>query len=166
MTVKIRCKNIRFRGYSTHGWGHKKKHRGAGSRGGRGRAGLHKHKFVYALVNGLFHNGRLAEFGFKSKPAREAVRVINLFQIEELAKGRREVDISEYGYAKVLGRGRLTKPLTIKAEYFSASAVEKIKAAGGKAVGAVQEEAPEEALPKEEKKEEKKESKPKDKKVK
>ena len=38
----------------------------------------------------------------------------------------------EYGY-KVLGNGTLTKKLTVKAAAFSASAKEKIEAAGGKA---------------------------------
>ena len=34
---------------------------------------------------------------------------------------------------KVLGRGEITKKLTVKAAIFSASAKEKIEAAGGKA---------------------------------
>ena len=37
----------------------------------------------------------------------------------------------EYGY-KVLGNGTLTKKLTVRASAFSASAKEKIVAAGGK----------------------------------
>lgn len=35
---------------------------------------------------------------------------------------------------KILGRGELTKPLEIKAHAFSKSAVQKIEAAGGKAI--------------------------------
>jgi len=38
----------------------------------------------------------------------------------------------EYG-VKVLGNGNLTKKLTVRATAFSASAKEKIEAAGGKA---------------------------------
>ena len=38
----------------------------------------------------------------------------------------------EYDGLKVLGRGELTKKLTVKAKVFSASAKEKIEAAGGK----------------------------------
>ena len=39
--------------------------------------------------------------------------------------------LKEYGY-KVLGNGTLTKKLTVRASAFSASAKEKIVAAGGK----------------------------------
>ena len=39
MLKKKRTKVSRQRGSFTHGWGHKKKHRGAGSRGGVGLAG-------------------------------------------------------------------------------------------------------------------------------
>ena len=39
----------------------------------------------------------------------------------------------EYDGLKVLGRGEITKKLTVKAKIFSASAKEKIEAAGGKA---------------------------------
>lgn len=38
----------------------------------------------------------------------------------------------EYDGLKVLGRGEITKKLTVKAKIFSASAKEKIEAAGGK----------------------------------
>ena len=37
--MRTRKKNTRQRGSHTHGWGAKKKHRGAGNRGGRGNAG-------------------------------------------------------------------------------------------------------------------------------
>ena len=40
--------------------------------------------------------------------------------------------VAPYGL-KVLGNGNLTKKLTVKANKFSASAVEKIEAIGGKA---------------------------------
>ncbi|MDA3855742.1 MAG: uL15 family ribosomal protein [Candidatus Woesearchaeota archaeon] len=39
MLIKKRTKISRQRGSSGHGWGHKKKHRGAGHRGGKGLAG-------------------------------------------------------------------------------------------------------------------------------
>ena len=42
MTHNKRKKNSRQRGEWTHGWGAKKKHRGAGHRGGRGNAGSGK----------------------------------------------------------------------------------------------------------------------------
>ena len=42
MTVNRRKKVVKQRGSHTHGWGSKKKHRGAGNRGGRGMAGSGK----------------------------------------------------------------------------------------------------------------------------
>ena len=49
MAVKVtkRGKVRHMRGQRWHGWGAKKKHRGKGSKGGRGKAGRHKHKFSY-----------------------------------------------------------------------------------------------------------------------
>lgn len=39
MLKQKRAKPTRLRGSSSHGWGHKKKHRGAGARGGKGLSG-------------------------------------------------------------------------------------------------------------------------------
>jgi len=50
-----------------------------------------------------------------------------LVQSKDLAKGR-------YDLLKILGNGELTKKLKVSAHRFSASALEKIKAAGGEAV--------------------------------
>ena len=46
MTIRKRKKKNKLRGHRTHGKGDTKNHRGAGSRGGVGRAGSHKHKFT------------------------------------------------------------------------------------------------------------------------
>ena len=50
------------------------------------------------------------------------------------AQEKNEIDAfwAEYG-VKILGQGELTKKLTVQANAFSASAKEKIEAAGGKA---------------------------------
>ena len=45
MPERTRRKKNKLRGNRTHGKGNTKNHRGAGSKGGRGRAGSHKHKF-------------------------------------------------------------------------------------------------------------------------
>ena len=75
--------------------------------------------------------------GFKN-PFRVEYNVINLDAIEAFdgsevtpqslrAKGL----VHKHGLVKVLGRGELTKAVTVKAHAFSKSAVEAIKAAGG-----------------------------------
>ncbi|HLE07354.1 MAG TPA: uL15m family ribosomal protein [archaeon] len=132
MTARFRKKVRRMRGSHTHGWGEKKKHRGAGSRGGKGNAGL------YFQKKSLFMNDREkyeAKKGF-IPPTRKLIASINLREIELLARksGKKEIDISEFGFQKVLGAGKILSSLTIKAKAFSAGAKEKIEAAGGKAV--------------------------------
>ena len=144
MTVKRRKKSTRQVRQS--GWGHKKKHRGAGSRGGVGRAGIHKHHFVYAITKGLFDKGRLAESGFKRHASLQEKSVsINVSQLEESIPKLLEaklaeksgsltlIDCEKIGVQKVLGGGRLTTPLHVKARSFSESAKAKIEKVGGKA---------------------------------
>jgi len=107
--------------------GHKKKRRGAGNRGGRGGAGLSKHKYTWVVKNDPKHFSKPS-----MKPKRGKASVINLSQIENIIikEGKTELDLSEY---KILGSGTITKPITVKALSFSKKALEKIKAAGGKA---------------------------------
>lgn len=78
------------------------------------------------------------------EPFRKHYAIVNLAQLEakfapgetvtpeELVK-RRLIDAVEDG-VRILGNGALTKPLTVHAHHFSASAKAKIEAAGGKAV--------------------------------
>ncbi len=44
------------------------------------------------------------------------------------------IDVTSLGYDKVLGKGKITKTLTIKAKEFSQSAVRKLEDNGGEAV--------------------------------
>jgi len=56
MLKNKKSKSVRMRGTSSHGWGHKKKHRGAGHRGGVGLAGTGKRgdvKKCSVLTNAL-----------------------------------------------------------------------------------------------------------------
>ena len=131
--MKKRKKIVKLRGSKTHGYGSKKKHRGAGSRGGRGRAGAFKHKKVLMRKLGLIEN----EKGFvslKEKGIKPKTQVINLKELVEIANDKKEIDITEFGLEKVLGTGKIEKPITIKAKAFSAKAKEKIEKAGGKII--------------------------------
>lgn len=44
------------------------------------------------------------------------------------------IDVTKLGYDKVLGKGKVTKALTIKAPLFSQSAITKLEENGGEAV--------------------------------
>ena len=132
MVVRRDRKIRKKRGSRTCGYGITKKHRGGGSRGGRGNAGLLKHKKSWMLKNDPDHFGKK---GF-TVPNKEEVKAITLMDIDILARklGKSEIDVSEYGYGKVLSTGVLTQPLTVKAARFVERAKEKIEQAGGKVV--------------------------------
>jgi large subunit ribosomal protein L15 len=134
MVVRFRKKSRRMRGSKTHGWGAKKKHRGAGSQGGRGQAGMLKHKKSWMLQNEPNHFGKI---GFKVPlEVKNKVKAITLKDIDVLAKklNKNEIDLSELGFDKVLSNGKLTQALTIKAKKFVEKAKQKIEEAGGKAI--------------------------------
>ncbi|MDS0475515.1 uL15m family ribosomal protein [Natrinema sp. 1APR25-10V2] len=139
-------KKRRQRGSRTHSGGSHKNRRGAGHRGGRGRAGRSKHEFHNYEPKG--------KHGFKRPhDIREDVAEIDVQKLDEdailyvaddlaeEADGGYELDardIVEDGHevdvVKVLGSGQVRNELTVTADAFSDAAEEKLEAAGGKAV--------------------------------
>jgi len=145
MTVNKRSKHSRMRGSYTHGWGAKKKHRGAGHRGGRGMAGTGKR--ADQKKPSIWKNEKyFGRFGFKTKGAAKEINPVNLSYFEDNAdrllsekaiekKGDvYEIDAAKLGFNKVLGCGMLTKKFRITSESFSKKSIERIKQAGGEAV--------------------------------
>lgn len=145
MTATKRKKTSRLRGSHTHGWGAKKKHRGAGSRGGKGMAGTGKRGD--AKKPSIWKNKKyFGKHGFKKLSSSEEIKPINISYFEEnLDKLLSEkliehqgdlyiIDVKKLGFNKVLGCGKLTNKYKISSPYFSKKVVEKIKAAGGEAI--------------------------------
>jgi len=127
---KQKVKKIRgMRGSKTHGYGAKKKHRGKGSRGGKGYAGSHKHKFSYIVKYEPDHFGYKGFHSLKTKDT-----VINIRDLEKLAGGKDEIDLTSLGFDKLLSAGEIKKPLTVAVKNCSKKAKEKIEKAGGKIV--------------------------------
>ena len=139
MVVKKQKKVNRYRSHTTHGGGHRKKRRGAGSRGGRGNAGTGKR--AGQKVAGM--KPKLGSKGFTSH-SRTKIIAINLsfFTQEKLAKlveaGKLTkegdsyvIELSKLGYNKLLGTGSISVKLIVIAEHFSGRAEEKVKNAGG-----------------------------------
>lgn len=134
----------KMRGSRTIGGGCSKKRRGAGHRGGRGKAGGHKHMWTWVVK---FDPDRFGKSGFK-RPLKtiNKFNTVNLDYLDDNAeklvekdlaqkKGKKiTIDVTQLGYDKVLGKGKVTKALTIKANHFSASAIRKIEENGGEAV--------------------------------
>ena len=115
----------------THGRG-KKAGRGAGLRGGRGNAGLHKHKFMHMTKYMPDHFG---DYGFKRpQSVVKKVKAINVGQLEDMFPGKKELDLGKQGYSKLLGSGRVKTKIRIKVDSASSKAIEKIEEKGGEVV--------------------------------
>jgi len=133
MAVNKRKKNSRQRGSKTHGWGAMKKHRGAGNRGGRGLAGSGKKsdQLKPTIIKKFGLSNYFGKSGFK-RPQKLINRKINAINVGDLVKfNKTEINLTELGFNKLLGDGKVTKKYTIKVESCSKLAKEKIEAAGG-----------------------------------
>lgn len=128
-----RKKIVSMRGTRTCGHGGMRKRRGRGYRGGHGNAGSKKHRKSWFIRYDPTHLGKRG-FIPKSQKCTKVVNSINLDDLQALAGDKTEIDLAEMGYDKVLGTGKVTKKLTVKAAAFSRHAKEKIEEAGGKAV--------------------------------
>lgn len=141
MVIRIRKK--RRRGERTYHGSHKKR-RGKGSRGGRGRAGLHKHKWTYTVKYEPEHFGKRGFVSVKKKRIKE--KTINLEELEKLVEEleatgkikmeekKIKINLTELGYDKLLGRGKITKPLIVEVKKVSEQAKQKIEKIGGKLI--------------------------------
>ena len=124
-----------------------RKGRGPGS--GNGKTAGKGHKGQNARCGGVrpgFEGGQLPLYrklpkrGFYNRFATVYsivnVEALNAFEdgavVDLEALTEKGIIRKEYDGLKVLGRGEITKKLTVKAKIFSASAKEKIEAAGGK----------------------------------
>jgi large subunit ribosomal protein L15 len=134
--------------------GSKKKNKrvGRGPGSGHGKTSCRGHKGQKSRSGGTkgpgFEGGqmplhrRLPKRGFSNHPFRKEYSTINLkvlAKIEDVDTITPDI-LVEKGIIKdlkdglkILGDGELSRPLTVKAQAFSASALEKINAGGGKA---------------------------------
>ena len=136
-------KRSKYRGSRTCGGGTHKNRRGAGNRGGRGRAGINAHHFVkwYLEMGGPVYG----KDGFYNQ-TKETVTTMDVGIIDQivpslLAQGvaRQEgdtilINTADIGIGKVLGSGKVSRKLNISAPAFSEQAKAKIEKMGGKAL--------------------------------
>ena len=124
---------------------------GRGHGSGQGKTAGKGHKGQKARSGGGVRPGfeggqmplhrRIPKRGFKNIFAKKVIS-INVEELEKFGEGS-VVDANElinmglikrdFDKIKILGNGNLTKNLTVKAQMFSKSAIEKIESAGGKA---------------------------------
>ena len=75
--------------------------------------------------------GHWGMHGFNRHPKLRNVNIsINLMQVSQMAEGD-SIDLTEMGYDKLLGSGRMERALNITVASASARAIEKVEAAGG-----------------------------------
>ncbi len=131
----------KHRASRSHGWG-VRQHKGKGSHGGHGRAGGHKHKWTYTIK---YEPDRYGKHGFKC-PTSVETSTINVGDLDELADKlltdghavKKDeilvIDLDELGIDKLLGSGRIQRPLTVNVKSHSQLAIKKIEEAKGKII--------------------------------
>jgi len=138
MPHKLR-KIRKMRGTRTQGYGQVGQHRKSASKGRR-KVGRHKHLWSYVIT---YEPDYFKKGGFTSpRSLAKEVNTVNVGELEELAqkiihkektRGKTgiTVDLKQLGYSKLLGRGKITKPIHVKVASCSETATRKIEAAGG-----------------------------------
>lgn len=120
---------------------------GHGKTSGRGHKGQGSRRGASSKMRVGFAGGQMPLFrtiakrGFNNNAFRDDVFALNVALLDELFEDgdvvspetlkERGIVKGKYDALKILGDGGLTKKLTVVAHKFSASAEEKIKAAGG-----------------------------------
>ncbi|MEZ0290450.1 MAG: uL15 family ribosomal protein [Sulfolobales archaeon] len=147
MVVRRRKKSRKLRGRTrTMGWGRIGQHRKSGSRGGRGAVGFHKHKWVWVLKYFPDWYGKRG-FTPRNPSYEEEVREISIRDLADLVEkmrlenklvysesGRIKIDLTELGFNKLVGGGRIDYPVEVVTVYATERAVEEIKRAGGEVI--------------------------------
>ena len=125
-------------------WGRVGQHRGPGSHGGHGAAGMHKHRWMWTIKHAPTWFGK---HGFNKPFIRDYnVKIVNVGELDEsidflvkrgLAKKEEnsyKIDLENLGAQKLGGRGKVTKKIVITVKNATELAVKKIESLGGKVI--------------------------------
>ena len=139
MPHKLR-KTRKNRGSRTQGYGQVGQHRRSGTKG-RKKSSFNKGGRTYIVK---YEPDYFGDKGFTSPQSlRQKIRVINVGELEDLvnrigAEGKLEneegqvlLDLPKWGYDKLLARGTIETPLTVKTSFCSENAAKKVEDAGG-----------------------------------
>ena len=125
-----RKKNTRQQGSKTWGWGAMKKHRGKGNKGGAGMAGSGKRGDAKKPAN-WNDKKYFGKYGFKRKKKEQITISIARIEQKYITEAEKGLDLTKFGFNKLLGQGTPTKKYNITIAKASKKAIEKIKKAGG-----------------------------------
>lgn len=146
MVVRRKRKSRKLRGRSrTMGWGSIGQHRKAGSRGGKGAVGFHKHKWIWTIKyfpdwygkRGFIPRNPSYEEEIREISLRDLVDIIEKLRLEnklEYSQNRIRIDLIKLGFNKLVGAGRIDIPVEVATKYATKKAIEKIKSAGGEVI--------------------------------
>jgi large subunit ribosomal protein L15 len=114
-------------------------HRQAGSRGGIGGAGKHKHFFIRTVIEEPDHFGHDPFNSFNRNLVQRWINVRDLDPVfakhgKADESGKVVLDLTSLGYDKLLGGGSISGAYAIKVAKVSESAKSKIEAAGGEVI--------------------------------
>lgn len=141
MVYNKRKKNSRHRGSWTHGYGEKKKHRGAGSRGGRGNAGsgkrgdakkpsywkIRKFSGKHGFVNPVKRSVHTTSLAKLNSSIHNIVESGNAIQEGNAFK----VNLDHLGIDKLLGTGKPFFAYHLIVAQATKGAIKKVEAKGG-----------------------------------
>ena len=141
LNIPTRLKKTRkLRGSRTCGYGRVGQHRKSGGRGGKGKAGLKKHKWTWVVKYAPDYFGK---DGFKPPTSVLIKKWINVGQLNEiydklLKENKIEqkddkvlIDLIKLGYDRLLGNGEVKSTYHIITKSFTKIAKAKIEKAGG-----------------------------------
>ncbi|MEL9969731.1 MAG: uL15 family ribosomal protein [Metallosphaera sp.] len=139
MVVRRSKRSRKMRGHRTMGWGTKGQHRDRGTEGGR-HIGMHKEKWSWIVKYGKDWYGK---HGFVN-PTTKNIKSISIRKLSELIESGKielqnkesviEVDLEKNGYNKLLGGGKIEKPIIVRVPYATNKAKEKIEKSGGQVI--------------------------------
>ena len=118
------------------GWGQVGQHRASGHKGGLGITGMKKHHRSTMIKEDPDHYGH----DIPKTPCPNIIKKwTSLRDLDDLfakmgsqeGEGKKIIDLHSAGYQKLLGGGKVTRAYTVKVRQFTASAQEKLTAAGG-----------------------------------
>lgn len=137
-------KSKKNRGRSSHGYGSRKHNRGAGHKGGRGKAGTGKRRGTKEpTYMNQYGEKPIGKRGMVSRRRSKEKNTINLYQLDnrleklmdkdyaKKKKSKIEVNLAKAGYDKLLGAGNIRDNVKVKVSSWSEKAEDKLKEAEG-----------------------------------